>query len=300
MIDCQPSLFSWGNTSIAWIAENVRIAWLTPIMFFFTELGHVGAILFTTALSYWLWNKRYARALLYGLFANIFLNLLVKNSVRECRPPHQYWLENVSDSYSFPSGHAQIGVYLWFGFAFYCKEKWQSVICVLIGLLIALSRPYLGVHYPQDITAGAILGLIVLAFTLFCEKKNIVFLASCPKLVRGIILILIMGILQFIISDPRNAEVSVIGSTLGFWLGCQLEYRTLDFKPARSLGLFIMQFIIGAAGILFFWKGGDWLRHLLNESTALYVKYLQYFLLGLWIGYGAPALVLKQRTTQPD
>ncbi len=297
MLDCQPSLFAWGNASIAWIAEHIRAAWLTPIMIFFTELGQVGAVLFTTALSYWLWQKRYARALCYGLFANLFLNLFVKNLVRECRPPEQYWLENVSDSYSFPSGHAQVGVFLWFGFAFYCKKTWQRVICLLIGLLIALSRPYLGVHYPQDIAMGAILGITVAALSILCQRKNIAFLASCPLLIRGIVLLLVMVCMQFIIQDPRHAEVSVIGATLGYWFGCQLEYKYLDFKPARTAGLMIMQLIIGAIGIFVFWKGGDWLRKHLNDALSLNMKYLQYFLLGLWISFLAPMLVLKQRKT---
>jgi len=73
MNDCQSSLLSQGDASIAWIATHLRHDWLTPLMIFFSELGQVGAILFTLGFSYWLWNKRYARALIYGLFLNIFI-----------------------------------------------------------------------------------------------------------------------------------------------------------------------------------------------------------------------------------
>jgi len=37
---------------------------------------------------------------------------------------------------------------------------WRAYILILASL-IALSRPYLGVHYPSDIVAGAVLGAVV-------------------------------------------------------------------------------------------------------------------------------------------
>jgi undecaprenyl-diphosphatase len=40
------------------------------------------------------------------------------------------------------------------------QTGWLAYI-VILASLIALSRPYLGVHYPSDIVAGAVLGAVV-------------------------------------------------------------------------------------------------------------------------------------------
>jgi len=67
-------------------------------------------------------------------------------------------------SFSLPSSHAATS------FAFitpyfmltrrFIQAGW-SVYVLMLATLIALSRPYLGVHYPSDILAGALLGVTV-------------------------------------------------------------------------------------------------------------------------------------------
>src|SRR5699024_8918585 len=58
--------------------------------------------------------------------------------------------------YSFPSGHTQSAaaiygsVGLWYG----RKRRWLAVLMVVMILLTAFSRNYLGVHTPQDVLAG--------------------------------------------------------------------------------------------------------------------------------------------------
>lgn len=60
----------------------------------------------------------------------------------------------------FPSGHAlgAFGVvgYLWRR----VKKKWKIVL-LIGGFLVALSRVYLGVHYPIDVVVGGLLGFAI-------------------------------------------------------------------------------------------------------------------------------------------
>ncbi len=87
--------------------------------------------------------------------------------------------------YSFPSGHALIGI-VFYGLLIYIiwhevKLKWLqiflSVFFILLIVLISFSRIYLRVHYPSDVIAGLALGFIWLVLSLRIihriEKKYI-------------------------------------------------------------------------------------------------------------------------------
>lgn len=64
-----------------------------------------------------------------------------------------------ADNFSFPSSHATIA----FAFAYIlsAEEPKGRMWFYLLASLIALSRVYLGVHFPLDIAAGAILGIAI-------------------------------------------------------------------------------------------------------------------------------------------
>ena len=87
--------------------------------------------------------------------------------------------------YSFPSGHALIGI-VFYGLFVYIiwhevKQKWLRIFLIgllsLLILLISFSRIYLRVHYPSDVIAGLAVGFIWLVLSLRIihriEKKYI-------------------------------------------------------------------------------------------------------------------------------
>ena len=62
-------------------------------------------------------------------------------------------------SYAFPSGHAA-GAFA--AFTAWCFRERRHYIPLLgFATLIAISRVYIGVHYPMDVIAGAVIGLII-------------------------------------------------------------------------------------------------------------------------------------------
>ncbi len=74
-------------------------------------------------------------------------------------------------SYSFPSSHAvnNFAIAVFF-YRFYPKLKW---VLFITASLVALSRPYVGVHYPSDIFFGALIGSVIgYATSLAALKTN--------------------------------------------------------------------------------------------------------------------------------
>lgn len=62
------------------------------------------------------------------------------------------------DFQSFPSGHALF--FFAAAAAIYCYDKKLGVIFFAAAALISLARIFVGVHWPADILAGALLGII--------------------------------------------------------------------------------------------------------------------------------------------
>lgn len=68
------------------------------------------------------------------------------------------------DQFSFPSGHTMYAVAFSIIAAFY----FPALIWLVLpfSVLVALSRPILGLHYPSDVLAGAALGAMIASLSL--------------------------------------------------------------------------------------------------------------------------------------
>jgi undecaprenyl-diphosphatase len=94
-----------------------------------------------------------------GALGVLLYKLIKHRAVRERPYITHSVIECVSaplDRYSFPSGHTLHAVSFTILFAHYVPE-WTAPLA-LLALAIALSRVILGLHYPTDVAAGALLG----------------------------------------------------------------------------------------------------------------------------------------------
>ena len=108
---------------------------------------------------------------------------IIKKSVKRARPCHIAHLNPIqrvhcSHGYSFTSSHATnhfaLGTYFFFLFSFF-KKRW---LFFLWAGLISFAQVYVGVHYPLDVLAGSIVGLLIgrLSYNLMLAFSNYYFL----------------------------------------------------------------------------------------------------------------------------
>lgn len=153
---------------LLFIQEYIRHDWMDWFWKGVTHLGDFGIfwILLTIVL---LIPKKTRKAGLASALAliigTLITNVAIKNVVARVRPYEviqelELMIEKQKD-FSFPSGHTCESFAS--AFAIYkCKEvfpkKWR-IAAMVLATLIALSRLYVGVHYPTDVLGGLIVGL---------------------------------------------------------------------------------------------------------------------------------------------
>ncbi len=145
---------------------DLQTDWLTPIMRVITALGDSG--LFWIILSIILLFPRKTRwagvcGLLSMALGFLVSNIALKNIVDRIRPydldPLINNLVTETDA-SFPSGHTTASFACAIAYFKMLPKRVYGVLAIILASLIAFSRLYLGVHYPSDVLAGVIIGLI--------------------------------------------------------------------------------------------------------------------------------------------
>lgn len=223
---------------------------LTVIAKFFTFLGDEYLMIAILGLCYWSLKKDLGRKVSLSVCASMMFSTLVKGIFLRKRPymdnknikciraahPDEDLMDPIAQGYSLPSMHTSNSV-AEFGTIFKnIKNTLPKIICVLLPLLIGLSRIYLGVHYPTDVFAGLLIGLLSVIIFSIIEKKY--------GYKTGFIIILLLSLVGFFYC--RDAEFySCYGVTLGLYLGFIYEEKRVKFKNSKKWWSFILRPILG-------------------------------------------------------
>ena len=131
-----------------------------------TKLGDAGILWILSAINLICFKKTRKTGITVGaalLLGVIFGNLILKPLVARVRPYNlneaiELLIPSLTD-YSFPSGHT-LASFEAAGVLMICDRKRFGYAALAVAVVIAFSRLYLYVHYPTDVLAGVVLGLL--------------------------------------------------------------------------------------------------------------------------------------------
>ena len=169
------TILAIDSSILLFIQENFRHDFWTAIMKTITLFGDYGGLFWIlSALTLTIIKKTRKVGIcltVAELFSGVFTNLIIKNLVNRTRPYEiidgLVPLGRIPTDSSFPSGHASIAfaasIALFLALPLIMNKKTAHRIgaaVIAFAVLISFSRLYLAVHFPTDVLAGMILGII--------------------------------------------------------------------------------------------------------------------------------------------
>lgn len=235
--------------------EDAFILWLQSLggegsfiyylMQFITLFGEEMLLIGTMGFIYWGLDKSRGEKVGYILMLNCLLNPMIKNIVCRSRPhisnPQVQNLKNVG-GYSFPSGHSSSSASTYLGAAFAYKDKkikWLWIFAIVMPVLVALSRNYLGAHYLTDVICGLALGVGVVLLAMWLYKV-------VPNKYWFYLGTLVVGIPGFFYATT-NDFFTGYGILLGFVCAIYFEEKCVKFKNTKVWWRLILRVVLGGA-----------------------------------------------------
>ncbi len=274
-----------------YILEKLRMPVLNEFMLAVTTFGEETAFLVIAMILFWCVDKYIGYYTLAVGFVGTIANQFMKLWFRIPRPwvldPNFTILEQAREAasgYSFPSGHTQSAFGTFGSIAYTTKNKKVRIAAIVIPILVALSRMYIGVHTPLDVVVSILIAIaLIIALKPLVLENNRRFL---PILLGGMLLIAV-GFLSFVELyrfpadiDAHNYEsglenaYTLLGALLGMLTVYITDEKWLNFSTKAVWWVQILKVAIGLVVVLIVKSGTkEILNLLLGESIGRAVRY---------------------------
>ena len=155
----------FDEQALVWIAQNLRLGLLNPIVSLYTHLGDAGLLFIALGLVMLLF-KSTRKAGFSALCAMIIGLVVVNFTIKPLTARERPWLAiegfvnlvDESDPNSFPSGHTNAAFAFALALCMAAPKRWMKITAVCMAVVMGLSRLYVGVHFPSDVLVGALIG----------------------------------------------------------------------------------------------------------------------------------------------
>ena len=272
--------------------------------------------LIACAIVYWCVHKKTGQFAMLCFSAANYINQSVKDIACVYRPwildPRVTPAESAvggATGYSFPSGHTVMAASTFGALAYSVRKKWPilAVVLVLLVLLEAFLRNFLGVHTPQDVLVGlleaavvvlvgarayawyeapgrkkrdGVVVLVVLALCVLCLV--VIELKSYPMdYVDGVLLV-----------DPEAMKKDCyegVGVLAGMFLGWYCERRWVNFSTDEiSVRERVVRGIVGVVVLVVVFVGFDVVAKAVMAAT--WAKLTSRFVVAFVVMFVVPLL----------
>ncbi len=238
-----------------------------------TFLGELNSVMVIMAVMYWCVSRDFGTFLLMGWSGIRLVNGSMKVTACVYRP----WIRDprivpygnaitTATGYSFPSGHTMNAAAVFGGGAL--KKELPRLLrgtLLLLVVLIAFSRVFLGVHTPQDVLAGTGAGLLVMGLTLrltgwLREHPEKAFMTAAAGICLALLAALYAGLKSYPADFDAEGRLLVDGAKMAndtfkgvgwcaaFLTGWVLEGRLVTFSTDISMERRITRLTTGLLG----------------------------------------------------
>lgn len=174
----------WKNTimdiEILLLLQNFRNSLAGVLNEFFALITNIGVdyyIILIPLIIYWVFDKKKGMFIFLCHGLSLIANALLKSTFCVYRP----WirdsrvepLESVvagASGFSFPSGHSTSVSSVYSPIIKLYKNKKITIFCIVMIALTMFSRLFVGVHTPQDVLVGLLLGIVAMYIISFISN----------------------------------------------------------------------------------------------------------------------------------
>jgi membrane-associated phospholipid phosphatase len=301
-------------------------SWLLPSMQFFSQVGGIIFYMLIVPAIYWCVSTEAGlRVVLFMMLGEGF-NDTLKVAFHAPRP---YWYSSevkvlsIEPTFGIPSGHAQRAVIVWSALATWVKRRWFWVLAIGMIFLISLSRMYLGVHFPTDILAGWLVGILLVGVFILVEWKLTAWFLHQALSIQILAALLaslsLLGLGTAVRAPlrswhmPHEWEVNATraggetpdpldptgfianaGGFFGMIAGAITLRRSGGLAAGKGTEFHIAaRYLLGLAGTLILWFGLGMIFPQQADLLSYSLLYLRYALVGIWFTGLAPLVFIR-------
>jgi membrane-associated phospholipid phosphatase len=255
---------------------------LTYLFCFITQLGDQAFYLIVIPYVLWGRDKKLGIEIAILNISSGYINSVLKGILKVARPPKKDQAPcAATNSYSFPSGHAQGAASFWTYVSVTLKNKGLMIVGIIMTVLISYSRIFLGVHRWNEVIAGLALG-VAIAFVFYDLRKPVRKLLAKMTHAQRLILALTIPLVMFLVYGTLEFA-KLAGFLMGVLVGAELEATNLDMPNPTEGTVRWKRLIIGytICGLLLFGLG-----HFGSNIPGW--QFIVYTLAGMGVTFFAP------------
>lgn len=255
-------------------------SFFTIMSYLISQMGGAVILIGIIGITYWCINKEKGEKMWYAILTSLSINGVLKSFFNFKRPfeyeNHEH-LQKLKDSSfndsatgsSFPSGHSQNAGALYTSIMLNYPRKWIKIVCVILMILISISRLYLGVHFPSDVITGLLIGITIATLAYFIINKFY-------KKRLNVYFITLAMLTPFVcLNTAEDDFIKSYGLLLGFAFGTLVEHNLINFSCDIPLIKRFIRFLIG-----FFLVGICFVLTRLIPSDIRHIKLISILIYG--------------------